>query len=82
MKAITVHGIDDTLACLITERAKRESLSQNKTVKKLLAEALGMYGSKKRHDFSDFCGVWGKEEFDEFVGNIKQFEQVDELEWN
>ncbi|GAB6091700.1 hypothetical protein [Spirochaeta dissipatitropha] len=46
MKSITVHGIDDILESKLKEKSKEYKLSQNKTVKFLLEEALSIKGKR------------------------------------
>ncbi|MBK7408518.1 MAG: hypothetical protein IPL49_02565 [Saprospirales bacterium] len=82
MKSITIHNIDADLARSIEALAASTGLSQNKVVKKLLRKALGLETPQKpRADFSAFCGVWSKEETDEFEEAMKDFEQIDKDLW-
>jgi len=69
MKSITIHGIDQPLADLIQSKARDEGLSVNKTVKKLLEEALGVKSRPKnsnRDHFEEFYGIWSKADQTEF----------------
>jgi len=85
MKTISIHGIDIEMEKMIRERAKSEGKSVNKVVKELLADALGLGGKKKKKDrrkeFEDLCGVWTKEEADQFLESIADFEKIDEEDW-
>lgn len=84
MSSITVHGLDALLDRLIREKAKQENLSLNKTIKKLLAQALGVSEVPKtshREDFADLFGVWSDEERVAFERRIEPFSVVDEGEW-
>jgi len=81
MKSITIHQLDDTLASRIQDEADRTGLSLNKTVKQLLAEALGISRKKKKNDFSKFAGTWTEEEYREFEKNTEDFERIDPEEW-
>jgi plasmid stability protein len=85
MKTISIHGIDKEMEKIIRERAKTEGRSVNKVVKELLANALGMGGKKKKKDrrqeFADLCGVWTKEEADQFLESIADMETIDDEDW-
>ena len=82
MKSITIHQLDNTLASLIKQESNRTGLSLNKTIKKLLEKALGISHEKKKADFSEFSGVWTKEEADHFDKTIEDyFERIDPEDW-
>jgi len=84
MKTITIHNIDDYLVSVIDHRAKNENASRNKVIKRLLAQALGMQpkpAGVHRKVFSQFCGVWSKQECREFTENISDLEQVNMDDW-
>jgi len=83
MKSISVHGIDDEIEKKIGERAKAEGKSVNKTVKELIAKALGL-GDKPPDDramFEDLSGVWTEAEEREFLDSIADLETTDEKDW-
>jgi len=42
VKSITIHDLDESTEALIEEKARKEGLSLNKTVKMLLRQALGL----------------------------------------
>jgi len=84
MKAITIHGIDEEMSRLIRSEAYSQGLSLNKTIKQLLAKALGLtVRSKKRNDFSEFFGVWSKKEAEAFDKALEKsgVERIDEEDW-
>lgn len=84
MKSITIHNLDDPLNTLIREKAKTEGLSLNNTIKKLLAEALGLEPKKSKgreKDFRDLFGVWSNKERLEFNNRISDLERVDQEDW-
>jgi hypothetical protein len=78
MKSITLHKIDGFLAELIKSKARSEGLSINKTVQKILEEALGVKprsGGASRNDFEEFCGIWSDidlAEFNERAGDLNK----------
>ena len=82
MKSITIHGIDDVLEAKLRDKAKEYKLSQNKTVKHLLEEALSIKEKEmKKNEFSALFGRWSKEEKDEFDERVKDMESIDESDW-
>jgi len=84
MKSITIHDLDESLEAGIEEKAREEGLSLNKTVKKLLREALGLApggNGDRRADFAEFCGGWSKAEAAEFARNTKDFRTIDPRDW-
>ncbi len=83
MKSITIHNLDDELDARIREKAAREGLSLNKTLKKLLCEALGIKekGQDHLHDFLEFSGVWTEKELSEFEKRTSGLGKVDENDW-
>lgn len=84
MKSITIHNLDDPLDTLIREKAKTEGLSLNRTIKKLLAEALGLSlkkGEGRGKDFLDLFGVWSNEEVKEFSKQVGDLEKIDREDW-
>ena len=84
MKSITIHGLEDPLDSIIRQRAKRNKTSLNKTIKQLLAEALGLkpeMNENHREDFLDLFGVWSKNDLLEFTKNTKDFAEIDPADW-
>ena len=82
MKSITVHGIDDILERKIKEKSKEYKLSQNKTVKYLLEEALSIKEKEiRKNELSSLFGRWSKEEQIEFEERIKDMESIDVSDW-
>ena len=84
MKSITIHGIDDPLSELIKSKARSEGLSVNKTVKKLLEEALGVKPQsegKFRSDFEEFCGIWSESDLKEFEEKTKALRIIHKEDW-
>jgi len=85
MKSITIHGLDDPLDTLIRERARKQNLSLNKTIKQLLAQSLGLSNKpeKSRKElFADLCGVWTNEDREEFVAATRDLNTVDPNDWS
>ncbi len=84
MKSISIHGLDDTLDGMIKEKALKQGLSINKTIKKLLEEALGIRpkdSSVKDQVFSDLFGIWNQDDLKDFEVSTSDFNQIDEKDW-
>lgn len=84
MKSITIHGIDGPLTELIRSKAQSDGLSVNKTIKKILEEALGVkprHKNTNRSDFEEFCGIWSKSEHTEFERRTKELRKVNIEDW-
>ena len=65
MSVLTIHA-EEYLADAVRAHADRMGTSVNVAAKELLASALGLLKPpRKRHDFSEFCGVLKKSEADE-----------------
>ncbi len=84
MKSITIHDIDDSLDALIRKKAKEEGRSLNKTIKHLLKKSLGLNPeSDKNHreEFLEFCGLWSKNDENDFNRRIKDLSEINPEEW-
>lgn len=84
MKSITIHGLQNPLDSLIRKQAEKQGISLNKTIKKLLAESLGLKSKKEvdsKKEFMDLFGVWTEEDLEEFSRAVQDFEEIDEGEW-
>ena len=83
MKSITIHGIDKETEKLIKKRAQSEGTSVNKTVKRLIAKALGIDKDKhdNREEFLDLFGFWTEDDEKRFFEAIKDLEQVHPEDW-
>ncbi len=84
MKSITIHDLDESTEGLIEEKARKEGLSLNKTVKMLLRQALGLEEPRngdRKADFAEFSGVWSKADEREFEKKTKDLRKVDPRDW-
>lgn len=84
MKSLTIHGVEKPLADLIRAKAESEGLSINKTIKKLLEEYFGVKPQPDRknlRDFEDFCGLWTKDDLDEFKKKTSDMREIDDADW-
>lgn len=81
MSVITIHA-EDELAAAVRLYADRLGKSVNFAVKEILSSALGLVKApRRRHDFSEFCGIFKKGDTDEVRANMKPFDAVDADLW-
>ena len=82
---ITLRNIPPDVARHIEERSAQSGLSLNKTVIAILEDGLGLSDAgrpRARHnDFDEFCGIWSKEEADEFDRLLAEQRQIDPEMW-
>lgn len=84
MNSITIHGLDDQLKSRIKRRAEAEGTSMNKTIKKLLEEAVGLRPRTKGRNyehFKEFSGTWSENDVEEFEKATAELRDVEEKEW-
>jgi hypothetical protein len=84
MSAITVRKIPPAVARAVKERARKEGLSLNKAVIRLLEEATGVDPRKRKvvhHDLDRFFGTWTQREADAFDATLKEQRQIDPEMW-
>lgn len=82
MRQITVRGIPDDLQREIQSRARAHGESLNKSVIRLLKQAVGLdRPAKKKRDLSALAGKWEAGEAAEFERNVRVFETIDEDLW-
>jgi len=81
MNAITVRNLPPAVAKAVKEKARKERLSLNKAIVKLLEEATGR-GSPQaskpvvHHDLDHLFGVWSKEDADEFDVFLREHRSI------
>jgi hypothetical protein len=83
MNAITVRNLPPGVVKAIREKARREKLSLNKAIVKLLAEATGAEPKKKilYHDLDHLAGTWSEGEYQEFMAALREQRQIDPEMW-
>ena len=84
MKSITIHGIDDITSQQLQNTAEKLGLSLNKTIKKIIQEALGIKPSEissKRSEFEEFCGIWTNQDLKEFNKEVEPLRQIYPEDW-
>jgi len=85
MNAITLRNVPPAVARAIREKAKKEKISLNRAVIKLLEEITGLGEQPQKeilhHDLDEFFGCWSKEEADEFDEALREQRQIDPEMW-
>jgi hypothetical protein len=84
MSAITVRNLPPKVARAIREKARRERLSLNKAVVRLLEEATGATRETRKvvhHDLDRFFGTWTRKEADAFDRALLEQRQVEPEMW-
>ncbi|NOZ69445.1 MAG: antitoxin [Deferribacteres bacterium] len=84
MSTMTIRGIDEEMAKILKETARKEGISVNATLLKILRESLGIEKKKRiviHHDLDHLAGTWSEREHKEFQKRIAHFEKVDEEMW-
>ncbi len=83
MTTMTLRGIDETIAEALKKKARKEDLSVNAVILKLLRESLWI--EKKRNvvydDLDHLAGTWNAQDLAEFERATAVFEKVDEDMW-
>ena len=84
MGALTVRNLPPEVARAIRAKAKRERLSINKAVVKLLEEATGVAkpsGPVLHHDLDRFAGRWSQDEYDQFSESLREQRVIEPEMW-
>jgi len=82
MKQLTLRDIPEDVEKEIRKIARKSGTSINKTVQRLLREALGIeHPIEQKRDLSDFARIWNEEEATEFKKATAGFEEIDEELW-
>lgn len=83
MKSITIHGMEPQLEKGLRKKAEEMGFSLSKTIKLLLKDALGLNKNEKsrKNEFMELSGIWSKEDEQEFLKNISDFQVIDERDW-
>jgi hypothetical protein len=83
MNAITVRNLPPAVAKAVRDKARREKLSLNKAIVRLLEEATGEKRSKKmiHHDLDHLAGRWSEEEYQRFLAALREQRRIDPEMW-
>jgi plasmid stability protein len=84
MATMTLRGIDERIAAVLKEKARKEGTSVNALMLRLLKESLGIEKKKRGvvyDDLDHLAGTWSKKDAAEFERVTSVFEKVDEEMW-
>lgn len=84
MNPITVRNLPPAVAKAVKEKARKEKLSLNKAIVRLLEEATGVDRGKERvihHDLDHLAGTWSEREYEEFMSALREQRQIDPEMW-
>lgn len=85
MSVITVRNLPPAVEKAVRAKAKRERLSLNKAVVRLLEEATGEATDEPKkavhHDLDRFFGGWTREEAEAFDRALQQQRQIEPDMW-
>lgn len=83
MSSFTVHDLDPLVAKLLKQRARAQGTSINRTIKRILEEALGVRPSNQKHrmHFEKLSGRWSKAEARAFERAVADMDVVDPADW-
>ena len=84
MNAITVRNLPPAVAKAVKEKARKEKLSLNKAILRLLEDATGTGEAKKsvvHDDLDHFAGTWSADEYRQFMDALREHRQIDPEMW-
>jgi len=83
MNAITVRNLPPAVAKAVKEKARKEKLSLNRAIVRLLEEATGEQGKNKviHHDLDHLAGTWSEEEYQQFMVALREQRRIDPEMW-
>ena len=84
MNAITVRNLPPAVAKAVKEKARREKLSLNKAIVRLIEETTGAEKGKKKivhHDLDHLAGTWSEAEYQEFMAALREQREIDPEMW-
>ena len=82
MNTITVRNLPPAVVKAVKEKARREKLSLNGTIVKLLEEATRAVAPKGKvihHDLDHLAGTWSDAEYREFMSTLREARPDPEL---
>ena len=85
MANISLRGIDEEMASRLKEEAKRQRVSVNALILKLIKSGVEASSRMQRRrvyrDLDSLAGTWTAKEASEFLNAVTDFEQVDPELW-
>ena len=84
MNAITVRNLPPAVAKAVKEKARKEGLSLNRAIVRLLEEATGLGMTAKRvvhHDLDHLAGTWSEAQYRACLEALHEQRQIDPEMW-
>jgi hypothetical protein len=84
VNAITVRNLPPAVAKAVKAKAKKERLSLNKAIVRLLEEATGTDPTREKeihHDLDHLAGKWSEAEYRQFMEALGERRQIDPEMW-
>lgn len=84
MKQLTIRGFDDELAAYVEDLARREGISLNRAVMRLLRRGADLDHGKADvvgTSLDHLTGTWSSEEADRIDRALEDFSRIDEAMW-
>ena len=82
MGSLSIHGLEPDIERKLKDMANAENQSLNKTVKRVLSQALGQKPSDgNRAHFQRFCRRWSRQDAREFAKAMQEFQRIDPEDW-
>lgn len=84
MTTMTLRGVDERITAALKEKARKEGVSVNALMLRVLKESLGIEKKKRSvvyDDLDHLAGTWSKKDASEFERATAVFEKVDEEMW-
>ena len=85
MKQLTIRGFDDELATYVQDLARREGISLNRAVMRLLRRGAELDEGKADDvvgtSLDHLMGTWSTEEADRIDQALEHFSRIDEAMW-
>jgi len=83
MSAITVRNLPPAVARAVRDKARKDKVSLNRAIVRLLEEATGEKGGKKviHHDLDHLAGRWSEKEYQQFMVALREQRQIDPEMW-
>ena len=86
MANISVRGLEPETLSKLKALAKKDNISVNALVLRLLDRGVGITQEKplypRHEDLSELAGVWSQQEAEEFEANTACFRHIDPEQWS
>jgi len=82
---LTLRGLDEEEARRLREKAKREGISLNALLLRLIREGAGLARRpwlQRHHELDALAGTWSEEEAAAFTAAIEDTERIDPEMWS